>query len=147
MSDKPNSTVPDGAKDFLLHEYESLYALHQEAKAVGETRLNFFVTFTAAVGTVVVAIQSSLRDEAKPWLLGGVIAILLVVGLITFRKMLQRRVAIIVYRRRLSRIRAWFLKYYPVVALGLPYDVSQTVRMDWGKNKLGDLSPKKYTIS
>ena len=32
---------PDGAKDFLLHEYQSLYTLHEYQKEVVERRLNF----------------------------------------------------------------------------------------------------------
>jgi hypothetical protein len=31
----PVAAPADGAKDFLLHEYQSLYAFHQEAKVVG----------------------------------------------------------------------------------------------------------------
>ena len=128
----------EGAKEFLLEEYRSLYALHQEAKASGETRLNFFVTFVAAVSTVIITLQSFISVELRPWLVGGIALILIIVGLITFRKMLQRRVATVIYRRRLGRIRAWFYKYYPLVAEGLPYDITLDVRMDWGaKGRLG----------
>lgn len=128
----------EGAKEFLLQEYQSLHALHQEAKAVGETRLNFFVTFVATVSTGAIAVQSFISAELRTWLIGGVAVILIIVGLITYRKMLQRRVAIVIYRRRLSRIRAWFVNYYPPVITGLPYDTNQNVRMDWGgKSRLG----------
>ena len=128
---------PDGAKDFLLDEYHSLYVLHDQAKAAGETRLNFYVTFTGAVGTAAIAVQSFIVPEIRAWLLAGTALIILLVGLVTFRKMLQRRVATVVYRRRLSRIRAWFVHHYPIIAPGLPYGINQNVRMDWGKNKLG----------
>jgi hypothetical protein len=129
----------EGAKEFLLQEHQSLYALHQEAKAAGETRLNFYVTFVAAVSTVAITVQSFVVAELRIWLLGGVAVILLIVSLITYRKMLQRRVAIIIYRRRLSRIRAWFVKHYPSIITGLPYDINQEISMDWGgsKNRLG----------
>lgn len=127
-----------GAKEFLLKEQQSLYALHQDTKAVGETRLNFFVTFVAAVSTGAITLQSFITAELRTWLVGGITIILVIVGLITYRKMLQRREAIILYRRRLSRIRAWFVKYYPPVISGLPYDTTQTIKMDWGeKNQLG----------
>ncbi|MBL8091776.1 MAG: hypothetical protein JNJ43_15675 [Anaerolineales bacterium] len=127
-----------GAKEFLLQEYQSLYALHQDAKAVGDTRLNFFVTFVAAVSTATITMQSFILPELRTWLIGGIAIILIIVGLITYRKMLQRRVAIVVYRRRLSRIRAWFVKYYPPIATGIPYDIKHNIRMDWGgKSRLG----------
>lgn len=129
----------EGAKEFLLQEHQGLYALHQEAKAAGETRLNFYVTFVAAISTVALAVQSFVIVDLRAWLLGGVASILLIVGLITYRKMLQRRVAIVVYRRRLSRIRAWFVQYYPSIITGLPYDINQNISMHWGgsKSKLG----------
>jgi hypothetical protein len=128
----------EGAKEFLLEEYRSLYTLHQQAKEAGEARLNFFVTFVAGVSAAVVTLQSFILEEARPLLIGGIALILVIVGLITFRKMLQRRVATVIYRRRLGRIRAWFVKHYPQVAGGLPYDISQNVRMDWGaKGRLG----------
>lgn len=127
-----------GAKEFLLQEYQSLYALHQDAKAVGDTRLNFFVTFVAAVSTATITMQSFISPELRTWLIGGIAIILIIVGLITYRKMLQRRVAIVIYRRRLSRIRAWFVKYYPPIATGIPYDINQNIKMDWGgKSRLG----------
>ena len=133
-----NDEAVSGAKEFLLQEYQSLYALHQEAKAVGETRLNFFVTFVATVSTAAIALQSFIPAELRIWLIGGIALILIIVGLITFRKMLQRRVAIVLYRRRLGRIRAWFVNYYPPVVSGLPYDINQNMRMDWGgKSRLG----------
>jgi hypothetical protein len=127
-----------GAKEFLLQEYQSLYALHQEAKAVGETRLNFFITFVATVSTAAIAVQSFVSPELRLWVIGGGTIILIVLGLATYRKMLQRRAVLIIYRRRLSRIRAWFVKYYPPVISGLPYDTNQNIKMNWnGKNKLG----------
>lgn len=126
----------EGAKEFLLQEYQSLYALHQETKAVGETRLNFFVTFVAAISTAAITVQSFIMPELRAWLIGGITIILISVGIVTYRKMLQRRVAIVIFRRRLSRIRAWFAHYYPAVISGLPYDISQNIRMDWG-NKSG----------
>ena len=127
-----------GAKEFLLQEYQSLNEMHHAATAVGDTRLNFFLTFVAAVSTATITIQSFLSTNLRTWLIVGIAVILLIVGLITYRKMLQRRVAIVTYRRRMSRIRAWFVKYYPSVISGLPYDIEQNIRMDWGrKGRLG----------
>jgi hypothetical protein len=133
-----NDEAIAGAKEFLLQEYQSLYSLHQEAKAVGETRLNFFITFVATVSTAAIAVQSFISSELRIWVIAGSTVILIILGLATYRKMLQRRAVLIIYRRRLSRIRAWFVKYYPPVIAGLPYDTNQNIKMNWnGKNKLG----------
>jgi hypothetical protein len=104
---------------------------------VGERRLNFYITFTAGVGTIIIAAQEIVVPEMGIWLLVGGITLILSLGLITFRKMLQRRTALIIFRRRLARIRTWFVEYYPSVASGLPYDIGEEFPMDWGKNRLG----------
>ena len=45
----PVATVAsDIAKDFLLQEHQLLSSLQGEAKAAGDARLNFYVTFTTA---------------------------------------------------------------------------------------------------
>jgi len=134
----PESTDSlDGAKDFLLQEYQSLYTLHQYTKEEGEKRLNFYVTFVAAVGSFLIAAQQFIKPELYVWLAVSTTTIVLSLGLITFRKTLQRRVATIAYRRRLNRIRAWFVRHYPSVSSGLAYGIGQDVQMDWGKNKMG----------
>ena len=127
----------DGAREFLAQEYQSLYTLHQSAKDVGDTRLNFYVTFAAAVGSILIAAQQFIRPDIYRWMLLGGITIIMCLGLITFRKMLQRRTAIIIYRRRLRRIRLWFAKYYPEIIPALPYEIDRDSPMHWGHNKLG----------
>ena len=134
---KVDQRVPDSAADFLLLEYESLYQLHQQAVAVGDSRLNFYIGFTAIMGSAVVGVQQFLLPAAYVWLLAFAVLMTLSLGLTTFRKILQRRTATIVYRRRLSRIRAWFVACSPSIAAALPYDLSQDQRLDWGKHRLG----------
>ena len=127
-----------GAREFLLEEYRRLADLHNDAKEVGETRLTFFVSVVGVVSSAIVLMMPKILPELQSWILGGVEVILISIGLATFRKMLQRRAATVVYRRRMSRIRAWFVKYYPLVVTGLPYEADQDLRMDWvGKKRLG----------
>jgi hypothetical protein len=129
---------PDGAKEFLLQEYQGLVLRHQAAKEEGEKRLNFYVAFVAAAGTVLVGAKQFIVDKVLYlWLLLGGIVLTLCLGLITFQKMLQRRDAVVIFRRRISRIRAWFLKYYPSISHALPFDVSQDIPIDWAGGKLG----------
>lgn len=142
MSEESNETLllnipADGAKDFLLLEFQTLFTAHEDTKEAGEKRLSFYITFAAAISTAIFAGLGLVAREMQLWLLiGGAITILLV-GSITFRKMIQRRIAVIIYRRRLSRIRGWFVKYYPEVAFGLSHEINRNLPMDWGKNDLG----------
>lgn len=127
----------DGAKDFLLLEFQTLFTAHENTKEAGEKRLSFYITFAAAISTAIFAGLGLVAREMQLWLLiGGAITILLV-GSITFRKMIQRRIAVIIYRRRLSRIRGWFAKYYPEVTSGLSHEIHRNIPMDWGRNNLG----------
>jgi hypothetical protein len=142
VSDDPiqqsiNSHEQDGGKAFLLLEYQSLQSLHQGVKEDGDKRLNFFVTFIAAIGAFLVAIVNVVDSRVYGWVLAGGMAFVVLVGLINFRKMLQRRAAAIVYRRRMSRIRAWFAIRDPAILSALPYRISPGMSMDWGKNRLG----------
>lgn len=136
-TDTPDT--PAGAEAFLMSEYQSLQMLHQIAKDEGDKRLTFYITFIAAIGTVLAA--TGYFNGATPattvWLLVGGATFAILIGLITFRKMLQRRVAIVIYRRRLARIRAWFVAHYPEIAAGLPYDTMQDLPMDWGRYRFG----------
>lgn len=129
-----NITLPDGAKDFLLQEYQSLNALYHANRATNEARLNFYVTFVATIATVTVATQSFIAPEVRPWFVSVVALITGFVGVITFRAMVKDRINTGVQIGRIKRIRAWFLKHYPMIASGLPYD---TTPINRGKNGLG----------
>lgn len=127
-----------GSREFMLQEHQCLYSLYQSTKEVGDNRLNFYVTFVAASLTITATMYSFILPELRPWLVLCITSVLITVGLITYRKMLQIRVEVVAYRRRLNRIRGWFLKFYPDVISGIPYSDSQVIKMDWGgKYRLG----------
>ena len=58
-----NITPPDGAKDFLLQEYQSLNKLFHATKAASEARLNFYVGFL----TVIATFTATIRDSNFHW--------------------------------------------------------------------------------
>ena len=127
-----------GAREFILQEHQGLYSLYQSTKEVGDNRLNFYVTFVAASLTITATMYSFILPELRPWLVLCITSVLITVGLITYRKMLQIRVEVVAYRKRLNRIRGWFLKFYPEVISGIPYSNLQVINMDWGgKYRLG----------
>lgn len=126
-SDKRN-----GAKDFMLLEYDYMTRLHNDAKEVGEKRLNFLIAFSAAIGTVLLAAENLISTQSFRLVSISVLTLAIVIGVITFGKMINRRIAIVIYRRRLSRIRGWFLDNYPSIGSGLPYKVDIKLPMNWG---------------
>jgi hypothetical protein len=128
---------PNEGVEFLLREFEALNTLHIDAKEIGEKRLNFFVTLTLAFGSFLIAVRQFLPADAYAWLLLFGLVIIICLGIVTFRKMIQRRVLIIICRRRLNRIRAWFAYRYHDIVSALPYGVGEDIPMDWGKSKLG----------
>ncbi|MDX2139344.1 MAG: hypothetical protein SF123_14765 [Chloroflexota bacterium] len=141
-------TAPsDAAINFLMQEYQSMYALHQQAKERGDERLNFYVTFAGALGSIVIAAQQFVGGAVGVWLMLAGVPIIILLGVLTFRRMLQRRVAIMIYRRRLARIRGWFLHYFPEIASGLPYAPEEKSRMEWGNGRLGSTAFAVATIN
>lgn len=127
-----------GAKEFLLQEYQSLNTLLQDSKSRGESRLNIFVTFVAAVLTASFTAHSFVDPELRPIVFGGISVILEILGLITFRKMLTRRIESVVCRRKMNKITLWFIDNYPSVKAGLLYSDSNDIKMNWGaKGNLG----------
>lgn len=125
------------AVDFLMQEYQILNQYHNMHKELGDTRLATFITMTGAVFTTLIAAQSFIRTELGPLLLAGGSLFLLLLGVITYRKMLVRRAALVISRRKMARIRIWFLCYYPELASGMAYSDNDHVKIDWGKYKIG----------
>ena len=127
----------DGAIQFLLHEYQNLITLHQDAKETGEKRLNFYITFTAAVGSLIIAVLKFINSQLQFILVGFGTILILSFGLVIFKKMIHRRIALIIYRRRLARIRAWFTSHYPGICSGIPFSTNENMKMDWEVSTFG----------
>lgn len=125
------------AVNFLMQEYNTLNQWHTMYKEAGDARLASFVTMTGVIVTTLIGAQNFVRQDLGLLLLVGGSIFLLFLGLLTYRKMLQRRSAIMVARRKMARIRAWFLKYYPELADGMVYTDDEHHAIDWGRTKLG----------
>ena len=133
----PAQQPSKAAVDFLMQEYELLSQHFNMWKEVGETRLATFITMTGAVFTVLIAAQGFVSSELGLVLLAAGSTFLFLLGLITYRKMLVRRSVLTLTRRKMARIRIWFLRYYPELASGMVFSENDHTRFDWGKYKIG----------
>jgi len=133
--------------EFLLIQYDTIATLHQDAKEVGDKRLNFLLTFIGVVITVLIAAPQFVDFVRFTWIFFTGITFSLLLGLITFRKMLQRRETTIVYRRRLARIARWFSENDPSIIPGLPYTINENdIPMDWPKRRWGRWGTTAFSV-
>jgi len=97
--------------DFLLAEYETLRSVKSELVSHGENRVNFFLAVVsgAMVGLALLS-QSPALGEVPPVVIGTVLIGILLLGLMTFARTVDRAIGIKLYARGMNRIT---LFHYP----------------------------------
>jgi hypothetical protein len=103
--------------DFMLAEYEMLRSAMSELVSHGENRVNFFLAIVsgAMVGLAFLN-QSSALGGILPALTGTILIGLLLLGLITFARTVDRDVGIKTYARGMNRIRRYFTTLNPNIS-------------------------------
>jgi FtsH-binding integral membrane protein len=111
MDDKPTSSISSGQIDFLLKEYETLRIFRQDLISQGDRRFNFFVAIVS--GAAIFLSWLSGQQIVNNIAIGIIILGILLLGLTTFARILQRNSSIILYTRGMNRIRKYFIQHYP----------------------------------
>ena len=109
MKTQSNSETEESATEFMLAEYATLRDLRLSLDSLGENRMNFY--FAVISGAVVgLGLFNQLSGLAKTvfFINAAVIVGLLLLGSITFVRMLHRSVNIVEYTRAMNRIRHYF---------------------------------------
>ena len=110
MSNKNNAAISSYSVDFLLAEYAMLRDLRQDTISHGESRLNFFLaTVSGALVGIPLINQVSVDKDIILFVNSTIIIGLFILGLITFGRLVQRSVRVIIYTRGLNRIRRYFV--------------------------------------
>jgi len=130
----------------MLAEYNTLRELRQSLDTVGENRVNFFLA-TASGSVVGLALinQLSVQVEILFFLNGAVFVGLFSLGLITFARMVERSVNIILFTRGMNRIRRYFSDRHPAIEryLWLPvYDDKPSL-----KATLFDFKARRWSLT
>lgn len=113
MNAKTPNTDSDERIRFLFKEYETLMTLRQDLISLGDRRFNFYVSII--LGASVFLPWASSQQNMSELLVGVLIFGILLLGLTTFARMVQRNSSIILYSRGMNRIRRFFVDHHPEV--------------------------------
>lgn len=109
---RPTGEQHERFDDYMLAEFSHLAESLLQSEQDGERRVAFFVTLTTAAGGGIAFIASrSAETSAFPtfgMLFGIVVPALLLLGLLTLRRVVVRNAASDAYKVRLSRVRRHF---------------------------------------
>jgi len=116
MASKKEIVEQEEIADFMLVEYATLRVFRQDLLTLGENRLNFFL---AAVSGAIVGLallnQIPGHEEMVSSVSGIIIMSLLFIGLITFARMIERSIGVVIYTRGINCIRRWFAEQSPSI--------------------------------
>src|SRR5689334_18316758 len=96
------SNAPD---EFILAEYAGLQSLRQGLVTLGENRLNFFLATVsgALVGAGLLIDKLSTYGDLVFYVVGFILAGLLLLGVATFVRMVERSIGVVIYSRGMNR--------------------------------------------
>lgn len=102
-----------GAK-YLLAELESIRGFKEQSVAIGDKRVDFFITLTSTV-LAGLGVLSQVKVDSQSFLFITLLSglVLLPIGLIVVRQVIDRDILIVDYIRAINRIRAYFAEKAP----------------------------------
>jgi len=131
----------DAFDEYLRAEFEHVAESLLKSEEDGEKRATFFVTLTGAVGAAlgfVVGGEGGLLGAGRLPLVVASLAVLLAMGYLTFVRIVSRNVATDSYKRRLNRVRRYFLDGKRDRLAFVPFDPYKPEgRTLWSWNRIG----------
>lgn len=123
---------------FLVAEYKHVVEAFLRNEADGEKRVTFFLTLSVATAAVLGLLLRGMGGPgigAQIVLVESAILVLLLLGLFTFARVVGRNVASDRYKRRLARVRRYFVASRTDPRLGFlpfdPYQVDSRRLLSW----------------
>lgn len=123
--------------DFLLTEYQRLMDSFWRTEELGERRVNFFITLTAAViaGLTTISVRGiSVSDAKVDSIFFYALGALLLIGVVTLVRMVRRNLESHKYLRATGRIRKYFTERDKLIELHLyfePRDDKPVRKKEW----------------
>lgn len=97
------------SEDILLVEHQRLSTLYLNNVEMGEKRTTLYLT-VVSLGSGVLAGMSKLTDtEFVEWTSFGLVIGIFILGLLTYQRLLERRIRAIEYLRAINRIHRFFV--------------------------------------
>lgn len=110
MSKETTHLTESQTINFLLAEYTTLRELRQNLDSLGESRVNFFLATVSGVIVGLALINQMPGEKEIIYFINGAAFIgLFWLGLITFTRMVERSINLVLYMRGMNRIRRYFV--------------------------------------
>lgn len=106
----------DPSTEAMLAEHERLADLYLHNAEMGERRTSLYLTVISAGAAVFLGIaQFGLAIDSLLWPGIGFLAGMLVIGLVTFQRLVERRIRAAEYLRAINRIHRYFVQNDPAL--------------------------------
>lgn len=122
LSGLPN-TVDDQVLELMMAEHRDLVESLRANEELGERRLDVYLTLIAATTAAIGLASSRFEESIDPLVSIASLAagVMLVFGLMTLRRIMQRNITTSAYMNGLRRIRAFVTRRQPEAAILLPF--------------------------
>lgn len=127
------------ADNFALEEYKHLSALFRQNEDAGERRITLLLTLTTAVSAGLVALLTShgtcLTTDNLSYIANGAIIALLILGLVTLRRICKRNQTSDSYKVGMDRIRSYFEESDRRLSSYHPFKTSRGTPSFWERHR------------
>jgi Flp pilus assembly protein TadB len=111
------SSAPDTSSKALLAEHERLSALYLYNTEMGEKRTSLYVTVISAGVALALGLSQYWHSAGiLLWVAIGFAVGMIIIGLLTFQRLIERRVRGTEYLRAINRIHRYFVQGDPALA-------------------------------
>ena len=108
--------VNENSADAMLAEHERLSSLYLYNSEMGEKRASLYLTLISASTAILFGLaQFSPNVQYLLWPGIGLVAGMLLVGLVTFQRLIERRIRATEFLRAINRIHRYFVQKDPVL--------------------------------
>lgn len=101
--------------DILLAEHQRLSSLYLHNVEMGEKRTTSYLTMVTIGSTLLLGLSHFARLEIVLWASLGLVFGVFIFGLLTFQRLLERRIRAIEYLRAINRIHRFFVLKDPTI--------------------------------
>lgn len=130
MNDTELKNDKNAFKELLLAEYDYLTKSFLWNESLGEKRISFFITLVTAGLTILLALTSQetlpIDPQSAPILFAAGVLVLLLFGLITFKRIIKRNIDTDKKKDQLDRLRQYFVTPESEEIKYLPFDPYST---------------------
>jgi len=113
---------PEAVNEFMLAEYQGLADSRGREIERGQSYVNLFLTISSSVAaflTLIGQFASGTFYHVSIWIL----SVLLLLGIISFLRVIERDIKIRKYGREMNRIRRYFVEIEPGIEIYLSYSI------------------------